>query len=174
MSEERKTGRPKAEIDYGVAEELAAIGATLDEMAAVLGAVKSTIKDRMASDPEFAERIERGRARGQTTLRRHQWQQAEAGNPTMLIWLGKQLLGQRDMTSAARRVTLGLPPIQTPADVGAALSELVGAMGRGEITPDEAATIAGVLEQKRKSIETIEHEARLSALEQQRTGRHGE
>jgi hypothetical protein len=29
-------------------------------------------------------------------LRRLQWKGAEAGNPTMLIWLGKQMLGQRD------------------------------------------------------------------------------
>jgi hypothetical protein len=78
-------------MDLKRVEELAAIGCTLEEMGAVLGVGKSTIKDRAAANPEFAEAIERGRARGQTTLRRHQWQQAEAGNPTMLIWLGKQI-----------------------------------------------------------------------------------
>lgn len=30
------------------------------------------------------------------TLRRLQWKAAEGGNATMLIWLGKQLLGQKD------------------------------------------------------------------------------
>jgi hypothetical protein len=38
-------------------------------------------------------------------------------------------------------------------------------MARGEITPDEAATIAGVIELKRKSIETVEIERRLTELE---------
>jgi hypothetical protein len=35
------------------------------------------------------------------------------------------------------------------------------------VTPDEAATIAGVLEAKRKAIETADLEARLVRLEQQ-------
>jgi hypothetical protein len=39
-------------------------------------------------------------------------------------------------------------------------------MAEGEITPDEAATIAGVLESKRKAIETVELEARIARLEQ--------
>jgi hypothetical protein len=30
------------------------------------------------------------------SLRRIQWKLAEAGNATMCVWLGKQLLGQRD------------------------------------------------------------------------------
>lgn len=61
-----KPGRPKAEMDLKRVEELAAIGCTLEEMGAVLGVGKSTIKDRAAANPEFAEAIERGRARGQT------------------------------------------------------------------------------------------------------------
>jgi len=38
-------------------------------------------------------------------------------------------------------------------------------MARGEITPDDASTVAGVLEAKRRAIETVELEARLSELE---------
>ena len=166
-----KPGRPKAEMDLKRVEELAAIGCSLEEMGAVLGVGKSTIKDRAVADAVFAEAIERGRARGQTTLRRHQWQQAEAGNPTMLIWLGKQILRQRDASSAARPVALALPVIHTPADVLTALSEVVSVMARGEITPDEAATIAGVIELKRKSIETVEIERRLAELERRRDQR---
>jgi hypothetical protein len=30
------------------------------------------------------------------SLRRMQWQAAENGNPTMLVWLGKQYLNQKD------------------------------------------------------------------------------
>jgi hypothetical protein len=38
-------------------------------------------------------------------------------------------------------------------------------MADGELTPDEAALVAGMLEMRRKSIETIEHENRLRLLE---------
>jgi hypothetical protein len=36
------------------------------------------------------------RASGRATLRRLQWQRANGGSDTMLIWLGKQMLGQKD------------------------------------------------------------------------------
>jgi len=33
---------------------------------------------------------------GRSSLRRMQWKAAENGDKTMLVWLGKQYLGQRD------------------------------------------------------------------------------
>lgn len=42
---------------------------------------------------------EHGRALGMLSLRRKQSEMAQEGNVTMLIWLGKQLLGQKDSTS---------------------------------------------------------------------------
>jgi hypothetical protein len=82
---------------------------------------------------------------------------------------------QGDMTAArlvlervvpvrrGRPVKLTLPPVKTAADV----VEALGTMADGEVTPEEAATIAGVLEAKRKAIETADLEARLVRLEQQ-------
>lgn len=89
-------GRPKAPIDLKAVENAASIGCTPDEIAAVLGVAQTTFFARKAAEPEINEAIERGRKNGRATLRRLQWQGAQAGNPTMLIWLGKQLLGQRD------------------------------------------------------------------------------
>jgi hypothetical protein len=89
-------GRPKAEIDAAKVENAAGIGCTVEEIAAVLGVGVSTLKDRVAAEPELAEALERGRDKGKATLRRLQWQAANGGNPTMLIWLGKQMLGQKD------------------------------------------------------------------------------
>lgn len=43
----------------------------------------------------FSEVFKIKRGKGQISLRRMQWQQAEK-NATMAIWLGKQYLGQRD------------------------------------------------------------------------------
>jgi hypothetical protein len=44
----------------------------------------------------YGTRIKEWRDAGKATLRRAQWQKALSGNPTMLIWMGKQILGQRD------------------------------------------------------------------------------
>jgi hypothetical protein len=66
----------------------------------------------------------------------------------------------------SRRVTFDLPTIQTAADLLPALAAVVTAMGSGDLAPDEAAVIAGVLEAKRKAIETGDLERRLAALEE--------
>jgi hypothetical protein len=47
-------------------------------------------------DPEFLRIHKKGMETGRASLRRLQYAAAQAGNPTMLIWLGKQVLGQRD------------------------------------------------------------------------------
>ena len=44
----------------------------------------------------FAEFLDKGRANGKTRLRQLQWQAAQKGNVTMLIWLGKTMLGRRE------------------------------------------------------------------------------
>ena len=65
-----------------------------------------------------------------------------------------------------RPVLLPLPAVNTAADVLTALGATVKAMADGDITPDEAATVAGVLEVKRRAIETAELETRIAALEE--------
>jgi hypothetical protein len=82
--------RPLLEIDEETVEKLAGIHCTMEEIAYVVGCSVDTLERR------FAETIKAGKAKGRTSLRRHQWLSAEKGNVTMLIWLGKQLLGQTD------------------------------------------------------------------------------
>jgi hypothetical protein len=60
-----------------------------------------------------------------------------------------------------RPITLDLPDAKTGADLAAAMASLVRAMAIGEVTPDEAATVAGVFEVRRKTIESVEFEERL-------------
>ena len=50
-------------------------------------------------------------------------------------------------------------------DIQTAYSVIIKAMADGEISPDEAATVAGILDAKRKAIETAELERRIEALE---------
>jgi hypothetical protein len=64
-----------------------------------------------------------------------------------------------------RPVRLDLPAIKTAPDILAALAAVVDATGKGEITTDEATAVAGVLELKRRAIETVEFDARLTKLE---------
>ena len=89
-------GRPPTPIDIGLLRRSAGIGCTMEELSAVLGVPRRTLYDRMKQDPDIKDAIEEGRAQCCLTLRRLQWQAAEGGNVTMLIWLGKQYLGQRD------------------------------------------------------------------------------
>ena len=44
----------------------------------------------------FADAYKKFSATGKTSLRRHQFDLAKKGNAAMLIWLGKQYLGQSD------------------------------------------------------------------------------
>jgi hypothetical protein len=64
-----------------------------------------------------------------------------------------------------RPVYLDLPPVHTAADIAVAMAALTIAMASGEMTPDEAATVASVLEMRRKTLEAGEFELRLQALE---------
>ncbi len=64
-----------------------------------------------------------------------------------------------------RPVKFDLPAINAAPDVPKALSSVIAAMASGEISPDEASVIAGVIESKRKAIETEELDRRLTALE---------
>jgi hypothetical protein len=59
------------------------------------------------------------------------------------------------------------PRKKAAAAVDAAFSAVVRALAAGEIAPDDAATITGVLEMKRKALETIDIERRLMLLEAQ-------
>jgi hypothetical protein len=65
-------------------------------------------------------------------------------------------------------LSLPLPVIKTAADVVTALGTVADLVGAGEVTPDEGAALAAIFESKRRAIETVDLEARLSALEQER------
>jgi len=68
-----------------------------------------------------------------------------------------------------RMVQFTMPQIETAQDVLTALSAVIQSVADGELTPDEGATVAALLETKRRAIETIEIENRLTALEKGKT-----
>ena len=103
-------GRPQVPLDPRQVEELARIGCTEADMAAVLGVSVDTIQRRKRASCEFCGVIEKGQASLRNSVRRLQVKKALEGNVTMLIWLGKQLLGQSDRhemsTSGEQRVRI--------------------------------------------------------------------
>lgn len=92
----KSAGRPRLEFDLKQVAQLGAIQCTDGEVAAVLGCSRQTILNRKDEDPDFLAAIERGRESGKASLRRLQWKAANAGNTAILIWMGKQYLGQTD------------------------------------------------------------------------------
>ena len=68
-------------------------------------------------------------------------------------------------TVKSRPIEIDLPPVETAQDIQAAQGAVIAAMARGEISPDDASTVAGVLEARRRALETVELEKRLEILE---------
>ena len=89
-----KVGRPKIIINYDLVESLGAIHCTVEEIANILDVSKRTLE----RDSEFCRIYKKAIDSGKMCLRRQQWKAANEGNTTMLVWLGKQYLGQREKT----------------------------------------------------------------------------
>ena len=90
-----KVGRPKIEIDLEVVEKLAQRHCTYQEIADWFNVSVS----KLDHDPEFIQTYKKGLSVGKRSLRKWQFEAASKGNITMLIWLGKQYLAQRDTPS---------------------------------------------------------------------------
>ncbi len=89
---------------------------------------------------------------------------AKDGDRTALRLCFDRLLPVR----RSRPVLFDLPDTSTPEGILAAHDAVLAAVATGEVTPEEAQIICGLLETKRRAIDTYEHERRISALEHYR------
>lgn len=94
-------GRPKKNLsskDWKSVDYMCMIHCTGEEIAGVLGMDYDTLNRNCKEQKEcsISEYIKQHQNGGKMSLRRAQWKAAENGNVTMLIWLGKQWLGQTD------------------------------------------------------------------------------
>ena len=90
-TKKKSVGRPKKHnLDILQVEQLAGFGCTNREMASFFKCSETTLTRN------YGVNLEKGRDEGKIRLRQYQWKAAKAGNVAMLIWLGKQLLGQSD------------------------------------------------------------------------------
>ena len=87
---------------------------------------------------------------------------AHQGNPTALRLCMERLMPAR----RHRTVQFKVPPVKTLADVDAASQSVLSDVARGQLTPAEGQAVSGLLEGRRRVIETQEMEQRIRALEQ--------
>ena len=86
----KRRGAPKKVLNAGMIQIMAMKGLTQEDIADVLGCSADTIYRNYAG--AFAI----GRQKCMSSLRRKQFEMAMKGDRTMLVWLGKNLLGQKD------------------------------------------------------------------------------
>ena len=85
-------------IDWVKVDTMCKIQCTGEEIASVLDISYDTLERACKRDKKvkFADYIEQKKKGGKASLRRRQWKLAEDGKATMLIWLGKNVLEQKD------------------------------------------------------------------------------
>lgn len=91
-------GRPKIEIDKVEFEKLCAIWCNENEIAGWFDCSVDTLSRWCKSTygTTFADVYAQKASKGAVSLRRKQFELAQKGNVGLLIWLGKQKLGQRE------------------------------------------------------------------------------
>lgn len=116
MTEARsKMGRPKKELtdqQWNQLIEMIRIQCTEKEICAVFDMHHETLNRicRERGEGTFSQLYEKHHGEGAHSLRRAQWKKAvDEGNPTMLIWLGKNMLGQSDKVEHKGDLQITLP-----------------------------------------------------------------
>jgi len=90
--------RPAAKIDWDFVDEYLEAGCEGVEIAGLLGIHPETLYDRCQTDHNvgFSDYRAAKRAKGNALLRKVQYDIAKEGDKAMLIWLGKNRLGQSE------------------------------------------------------------------------------
>jgi hypothetical protein len=101
-------GRKAIPIDLIELEKLASLGCTDLEIAGFFKVSVRTIEQRRKKQPDFAEAMNCGRAKCHIAVRRAQFRLMEK-NPTMCIFLGRSILGQRELTQTESTGAKGKP-----------------------------------------------------------------
>ena len=91
----RPAGRRRVEKPLDRVDLLCQLGSTQADLGRHFGVTERTIRNRR-KQARFREAMERGEALMCVALRWKQMELALKGDRTMLIWLGKQRLGQKE------------------------------------------------------------------------------
>lgn len=90
--------------------------------------------------------------------------QAKAGDLTA----ARMILDRLAPPMRERPISIELPATDTVKGIAEAQNAILHAVAGGDLMLGEAATLAGIVESRRKALETQELEARISALEAQK------
>lgn len=96
--EKKKVGRPRIHIDEVKFEELCSLQCTQAEICEEFNVTDKTLTSwcKRTYGKSFSEVFSQKRKKGFKSLRQTQFSLAQSGNATMLIWLGRNWLGQTD------------------------------------------------------------------------------
>ena len=103
-----KRGRPQKMIDQEQFEKLCGLQCTLDEFCCYFNCDNKTLEKwcKTTYKMNFSEIFKLKKGKGKISLRRKQFEVALSGNPTMLIWLGRNMLGQTDKYEIEQTVSV--------------------------------------------------------------------
>lgn len=110
----KKIGRPLIKIDWEQVDKMCGLHCTGEEQASVLGIDYDTLNRacKRENGKSFAEYFKQKSASGKMSLRRKQYTSAMDGNTTLLIWLGKNWLGQKDQAEVVTGQTETIQKVQ--------------------------------------------------------------
>lgn len=122
ISKQGKGGGPKPK--YGIEEDrvyyLASIGCSQTDIAKFYGCSPDLIQK------SYSESFAKGNEEGKQRLRILQWKAAEEGSASMLIWLGKQYLGQSDKVENTNKTVEPVQIIVKDAKTEKSLKNITG------------------------------------------------
>lgn len=106
------SGRKRCEVDWKVVDHFLTCGCTGTQVAAKLGISPDTLYLRVKEEfkMDFTAYMQEKRATGETLVKEAQFDEAvRKRNTSMLIWVGKQMLGQSEKQEVSHS---GNAPIQ--------------------------------------------------------------
>jgi len=113
----------KLKIDWDKVDKMLEAGCSGEECASALGIHSNTLYNRCKEDrgEEFVTYRAQKRASGEVKLRLKQQELALEGDKTMLVWLGKQRLDQREKldtrnTHKGEPITVNIVRTSKPTD----------------------------------------------------------
>jgi hypothetical protein len=131
-----KMGRPQIVVNWNLVTALCEIQATLEEIVAVVKISEATLERACKREHRrtFADFSREKRRGGFISLRRAQWNRAIGGSDTMLIWMGKQHLGQKDIRveeikTEKPNISISFGVVDGPTAAGAEASAIPAKQG---------------------------------------------
>lgn len=125
-----KMSRPEKEIDWKKVDDLLTAGCLGTEIAGYFDMHPNTFYGKVEDKYKmsFTSYSQEKKAKGESILRAHQYAKAlgitEKGDNTLLIWLGKQRLNQRDHREESKQVIQSVFKVNYINDTGSPIEIL--------------------------------------------------